>query len=157
MYGVVEWSFMLFFAELFHLMMRISPICSKKLRWDSTYLDFEPCNDYTFCYGDLITQVIWFSGRYLHTPKSFICFGQGFDPTNACCWAYEENHNSGNSGAQVVPDLPSSLLGSAAAGHYTASQNGISSQIIIDYTAIVFKIFSFCPLIRKENYVILFK
>ena len=40
MYGVVEWSFMHFFVELFHLMMRIFPTCSKRSRWERTYVDY---------------------------------------------------------------------------------------------------------------------
>ena len=69
------------------------------------------------------------SGRYLHSSESFICFGQGFDPKNACCRAYEENHNSWNSRASMVPVSPSSLFGGASTRHGTASQNGISSCI----------------------------
>jgi len=129
MYGVVEWSFMHFFVELFHLMMRIFPTCSKRSRWERTYADY--FYHATFSFLGIWSPSLWLcvSGRYLHSSESFICFGQGFDPKNACCRAYEENHNSWNSRASMVPVSPSSLFGGASTRHGTASQNGISSCI----------------------------
>lgn len=81
-----------------------------------------PCNKFFFPFWDFDPSP-WFcvSGRYLHSSKSFIGFGQGFDPKNACCRAYEENHNSWNSRASMVPDSPSSLLVSASTRYSTAS------------------------------------
>lgn len=61
MYGVVEWSFMLFFVELFHLMMRIFPTCSKRLRWEKSGVD------------------------YFYLATSFFCPFWDFDPSPWFC------------------------------------------------------------------------